>query len=287
MKSWEDLDILDNYLINVVASEPAVAGPFFRCLISVLLQRKVGKIKVAAEKIIPGIEPGKRGIRLDVEVEEFEEEGGPVTNIYDLEPHIQREEKLPRMMRLRQAKIDSRHMNSGDNDFTNLPDLYVILITNYDIFQKDYMMYTFRNKCEEDPEIPYADGLTILYFNTTGKKGGSRDIENMLKYLQHSRKDLAVDDATKELDRYVDTVKSKKNLEDGYMTAGQWMDWQIEEELKREIFDLLKDLGDLPVDVEESIKAETDRERIRFLLKSAAKADSIDDFIKLSKKETG
>ena len=115
------------------------------------------------------------------------------------------------------------------------------------------MMYTFHNRCEEAPEIPYKDGLTILYFNTTGKKGGSRDIENMLKYLQHSRKDLAVDDATKELDRYVDTVKSKKNLEDGYMTAGQWMDWQIEEGINERIKDYiigsLKDLGEVPEEI--------------------------------------
>ncbi len=179
----------------------------------------------------------------------------------------------------------------GDNEFKNLPDLYVILITNYDIFNNDYMMYTFRNRCDEVPEIPYRDGLTILYFNTTGKKGGSRDIENMLKYLQNSRKNLAVDDATRELDRYIDSVKSNSALKGAYMTAGEWMDWQIEEgineRLKDNIFDFLKQIGDIPDDIKNMIRVEDDPDRITFFLKAAAQAVSIDDFVKRCEIETG
>ena len=40
MKKWEELDVLDNYLINVLASDPEVAEPFFKRLVSVLLQRE-------------------------------------------------------------------------------------------------------------------------------------------------------------------------------------------------------------------------------------------------------
>ena len=235
MKKWEELDVLDNYLINAVASDPEVAEPFFRRLLSVLLQRKVGKIRVETEKFIPGVIPDKRGIRLDVEVDEYLSDGTDepaVANVYDIEPHLQDDSNFPKLMRFRQARLDSRHMKSGDKDYSHMPDLYVILITNFDVFDKDCMIYTFRHICKEEPDIEYNDGLTILYFNTNGTKGGSRDIENMLKYLQDSREVMAVDEATKELDGYIESVKENASLKGDYMDFGDLIDNYVEREVK-------------------------------------------------------
>ena len=189
-KKWEDLDVLDNYLFNALATDAEVSEPFFKVMLSVLLQRKIGKVRVEAEKYIPGVSPEKRGIRLDVEIDEYltdeDNNSRTLADIYDLEPHLRNDMNFPKYMRFRQAKLDSRHMESGDNDFTHMPDLYVILITNFDIFGKDYMMYTFKQTCKEEPDIDYEDGLRLLYFNTSGTIGGSRDIGNMLKFIQNS-----------------------------------------------------------------------------------------------------
>ena len=40
-------------------------------------------------------------------------------------------------------------MESGERDFTRLPNLYVITILPYDPFGEGYMMYQFRNQCLE------------------------------------------------------------------------------------------------------------------------------------------
>ena len=321
MKKWEELDVLDNYLINAVASDPEVAEPFFRRLLSVLLQRKVGKIKVEAEKFIPGTTSEKRGIRLDVEVDEYLSEGigePTVTNVYDLEPHLQDGANFPKLMRFRQAKMDSRHMNRGDSDFDHMPDLYVILITNFDVFDRDYMMYTFKQTCKEEPDIIYDDGLTVLYFNANGTKGGSRDIENMLKYLQDSRNVMAVDEATKELDGYVESVKNNATLKGDYMDFGYLIDQYVKSEVKSEverevnirlerevnirlehevksrverereettkdtlhdaILDLLNDKGTVPEDLQIKLNEVTDPERLRSLHLLASRSQSVEEF---------
>ena len=305
MKKWEELDVLDNYLINAVASDPEIAEPFFRLLLSVLLQRKVGKIKVEAEKFIPGATSEKRGIRLDVEVDEYLSDNTgkqTVTNVYDLEPHLQADANFPKLMRFRQAKLDSRHMERGDSKFEHMPDLYVILITNFDVFDKDYMIYTFKQTCKEESDIEYDDGLTILYFNANGSKGGSRDIENMLKYLQDSRNVMAVDEATKELDGYVESVKGNATLKGDYMDFGDLIDQyvknEVEHELERElereleherkevtqttlrdaIFDLLGDKWKIPDDLRNKINEVTDPERLRALLLLAARSQSLEEF---------
>lgn len=50
------------------------------------------------------------------------------------------------ILNLIRAKIDSKNLGSGENDFSNLPNLFVIMITDYDPFGYDYMMYTVHNQ---------------------------------------------------------------------------------------------------------------------------------------------
>ena len=106
-KPLEKLDLLDDFLINAVASDEHVGIPCCRKILSVLLQRKIGKIRISAQKVFPGVIPGLRGIRMDVEVEEFSADKESVLNVYDL-----------------------------DNNFSKMPNLYVITITNFDLFDR-------------------------------------------------------------------------------------------------------------------------------------------------------
>lgn len=82
--------------------------------------------------------------------------------------------------RFYQAKIDSQNLASGERDFVNLPNLFVVTITNYDPFGYDYMLYTIHNKCDEIPELEYEDGLRFLYFYTGGKNGGNATVKQFL-----------------------------------------------------------------------------------------------------------
>lgn len=60
-----------------------------------------------------------------MEIQELEAEGGgkiPV-NIYDLEPNLRRGVHLPRHNRFYQAKIDARHLKSGEEDYEKAKEL--------------------------------------------------------------------------------------------------------------------------------------------------------------------
>lgn len=221
-KSLQELDLIDNFLSNAIASNKEVNEPFYRLLLSVLLGKELKTIRVQAQRIIPATTPELRGIRLDVEI--TEEDEGIVTNVYDFEPHLKDGLHLPRHNRYYQAKIDGRYVKRGLSDFSTIPNLYVITITNYDIFGKDYMMYTVGNQCEEVEDLEYDDGLKFIYFYTEGQKGGSQAIKNVLTYIQNSDSKNAVDDATRMMDSYVKRVKSLPEVEAGYMTLGDWID---------------------------------------------------------------
>ncbi len=88
--------------MNLVASDPDVGEDFCRTLLSVLLQKEIGAVKVLTQRVIPGTSEGMRGVRLDVEVtENSEEKPELVANVYDIEPHISKDPDIFRMMRFR------------------------------------------------------------------------------------------------------------------------------------------------------------------------------------------
>lgn len=220
---FEKLDVMNNYLFNQLSTNPKTKEGFLRCLIKNLLGKETGKIVIRAENMIFPTLPDKRGVRLDVQIDELGE-NDDITTIYDIEPHRDREYAYPMKIRFSQAQIDKNNMPSGNNDFSCMPKLFIINITNYDPFGSNRMLYTIKNMCIEDHQIVYNDGVTILYFNTIGTEGGSDELKKFLEYLEKSEPRYAVTSATKELQGYVEQIKHDAEIGGNYMTFGDLMD---------------------------------------------------------------
>ena len=232
-KALEEMDVMDDFMITELASHPTEGKKFARTLLSVLLQRKIGDITVHAQSVFQGDTPELRGIRLDVEIveklERSPEEGESAEcRIYDVEAQNSKVADLPKRSRFYQAKLDSKGLESGEKNWSNLPDLYVIMISNYDPFGYDYMMYTIHNKCVELPKLEYKDGLKYIYFYTNGKKGGSEEIKTLLSYLRHSIIDNVKDEATQSIHDSVEKIKQSAEVRGKYMTIGEIMDYNKE-----------------------------------------------------------
>lgn len=290
-RPFEELDVLDNFLINAIATDAEVGEAFCKKVLSVLLQRTVGKVKVVAQYTLPAPNPRYRGIRMDVKVEEFEDgDEAQLANVYDMEPHLQNNLHLPRHNRFYQAKVDSRYMKRGDDDFSGMPNLFVITILNFDPFGYDYMMYSFENRCAEVPELKYEDGLKFIYFFTNGTKGGSEPIRTMLQYLQRSTADNARDESTKELHDYVCRVKTAPEVKEDYMRFEELIAFERADAAKQAtqqtarntkvqaILELLEDYGKVPDTLEQKL-VQASPEALKTYLKLAAKADSIEAFM--------
>lgn len=185
--------------------------------------------------------------------------------------------------RFYQAKIDSRNLKSGEDNFENLPNLYIIMITNYDPFGYDHMVYTIHNHCEEFDELNYEDGLTFIYFNTTGTKGGNSAIKSLLNFIQKSKIENVTDEVTKKLHDCINKVKVSPELRMEYMKWDTMIyyerkDAKLEGKIES-VFELLEELGLIPIEIKEMISAETNLEQIKKWHKLAAKVDSIEEFI--------
>ena len=89
-KSLEELNVLDNFLISAVAADREVGETFCRTMLSVLLEREIGNIRVHAQQFVSALTPTLRGIRMDVEVEEVEEADGEGVNPIVSETSVKR-----------------------------------------------------------------------------------------------------------------------------------------------------------------------------------------------------
>lgn len=285
-RNLEELNIIDDFLMNAIATDEEVGIPFCREVLSVLLQRKIGAIRVISQRTIPALTPKLRGIRMDVEVIEdlTSEEHLPAMNIYDLEPHIPDDTDLLRHNRFYQAKIDSRYLKSGERDFSKLPNLYVITILNYDPFGYDYMMYNIRNQCKEVPELEYEDGLYYIYFYTDGTRGGTSEIKAMLNYIKESTQENVTNEATRKIHDYANKVKVEPEVRDAYMTFEDKIYYERKDATLntkiQDICELLEDYGPIPDELTNRLNNEKNINILTKWLKLAAKADSIEEFIK-------
>ncbi len=288
-KKLKELNVIDDFLMNRLASDKEVGEEFCRVILSTLLQRKIGKVKVTVQKVLPPGDPTLKGVRLDVKVEEplvREEDGigeGTAMNIYDIEPHLVEGTDLPRHNRFYQALSDSSNLKSGETDYRHLPDLYILMILDKDPFGYDYMMYSIRHKCEEVDELDYEDGLRFYYFYTGGNNGGNEEIKTMLCYLRDSREEHATDAATKEIHRFTEKVKIHPEVRKSYML---WEEYEyllmkkLRPEVKEEVREEVK--KEVREEIEEEIKEEV-REEIKEEVREEVK-EEVKEEIKIEQK---
>ena len=218
------------------------------------------------------------------------------------------EDNLQKRNRFYQAKKDSKGLKRGERNWNKLPDLYMIMIMDYDLFGKDNMMYVFENVCREFPDIEYNDGLKFIYFNINGKNGGTKTIKQLLSYLNNSKIESVTNETIGRIHNYVSSVKESAEVREHYMTWDEWVEREVQagleeavkeavegaikeavEDTKKQanrevLLDILSDKGEVPAEIQSCIN-EADLASLKQWARIAAKVDSIEAFADEIQKE--
>ena len=141
--------------------------------------------------------------------------------VYDVEPDKNEEEEqvsaLPKRVRFYHAKIDAESLKSG-RSYRDLKNVVIIMITPYDPFGLNRMVYTIKSGCVEVPEMPYEDGAQTLFLYTKGTAGNpSEALRQLLQYMEHTTETNARNADLKEIQEMVKTVKKDEEVSIGYM----------------------------------------------------------------------
>ena len=234
-RSLEELSLIDDFLFQEIISRGEAGEEICRILLSTILGRPIGRVRVTTQKVLAGFDTNQRGIRMDAYAESDAEDDMNVTSeLYDIEPDtIYEKPILPWRTRLYQAIIDAKQLESGWN-YSKLKNVYIIMILPYDPFDENRMVYTVKNQCVEAPNMEYEDGIRRIYLYTKGTEGNpSQELRDMLKYMENSIAENVTNADIRAIHEQVDAVKRDKEVGVQYMKSWE-REMLIREEGKEE-----------------------------------------------------
>ena len=228
-KELQELDLIDNFLFGSVLTHPEYGARLGRILLEKMLRRNLGELVVTPQKIYFGSDTYLHGIRLDVHLEEKLD----ATTVYDVEPELdgrpESKKALPKRVRFYHAKMTSRSLKAGEN-YSALKNEVIIFITPFDPFGLNRMLYTVKNGCVEEPDMPYDDGALTLFFYTKGEVGiPSEEIRQLLTYMEDSSEENVTNGFLREIHNMIEHVKHDEEVSIRYMRL-----WRDEEDIRVE-----------------------------------------------------
>ena len=214
-RTLKDLNLTDDFLINRVMSDATYGEEFAKILLGTIFHREIGPLVVIPQKVEYGIETECHGIRLDVYMEEKD------AGIFDMEADrnwsLKDRQSLPKRVRFYHAKIDAGALESG-GEYRDLRNVCVIFITTYDPFDKKRMVYTIKNCCTEEPDLPYEDGARTIFLYTRGVNGNPpEDLSELLRYMEDTTEKNVCNENIRRLHEMVQHTKQDAKAGLAYM----------------------------------------------------------------------
>lgn len=276
-KQLKELTLKDNFMFGAVMIEEENCKGFLELALGFPIER----VDVSKEKSIV-YHPEYKGVRLDVYAKDER------NTRYNVEMQVASKPEIGKRTRYYHSQIDMELLLSG-SDYTELPDVYVIFICDFDPFGSQKYRYTFVRQCEEDSDLRLHEGCKSIFLSTSGKNDWEVS-EELVKFLNFVKADLSEsetdfeDDFVKKLQESIRRIKSDREMEERFMIFEEMLrDERAEgkaEGKAEDVLELLEELGDVPESMRDKIATETNLELLTKWLRFAAKADSLDEFLK-------
>ena len=208
-KSLQDLTLLDRFLFAEVMEDPKT----FENILSIIIGEDISIKGRPQSEHESRTSPLKRQVRLDVWAED------ETDAVYNVEAQKENTKNLPHRSRFYQALIDSKLLDPGEVDFSNMKDCYSIIIAPFDLFGRGLYQYTFQMTCAETGQ-PLEDGATRIFLNTHGKNSEdiSPELKELLYYMEHTTEEISCSTSRlQQIKNHVNIVKSSEEIGVKYM----------------------------------------------------------------------
>ena len=276
-KTLRDLTLKNNFMFGAVMADEENCRRFLELALGVSIER----VEVSKEQSLI-YRPEYRGVRLDVYARDAE------NTRYNVEMQVAKHLSLPKRARYYHSQIDMELLTKGE-DYSKLPYTYVIFICDFDPFGKGRYRYHFVNRCEEDKELALEEGNHTIFLSTCGRNEHEVP-ESMVKFLkfvhanlEESRQDFD-DEFVKRLQDSIQRIRQSREMEERYMLFEELLRDERaagQAEGKAEaVLLFLEELGEVPDSIREKILLVKDSAVLDVMLKSAAKAASVEQFMK-------
>lgn len=207
----KNLNLSNDFLFMHVMEDEEICKE----VVEEILNVKIDKIVYLEEQKGTKINYQDKGVRFDVYVNDS------AGTIYNIEMQSKNTDDIPRRSRYYQGNIDVNYLLENKM-YKDLKECYVVFICCFDLFGRDDYKYTFKNRCEEYPDLELKDGAVKIFLNTRGKRGNvSHNLKAFLKYAENSTDEFAENsnsELVKKVHEKVKTVKTSNEMGRDYMT---------------------------------------------------------------------
>ena len=254
-KSYETLDFTDDFLFSKILSTDL---DLTKELLEIILNKEIREVRLAEAEKAMKLTPLARGVRLDVYVKDED------NVVYDVEMQTTSPKDLGKRARYYQGIIDLNMIEAGMR-FSDLDRSFVIFILKHAPkgIPKNLPVYTFRSRCDEDPEVVLNDDAVKVFVNAEGPLDGLSD--GLKHFLQFIRDQSPRDEFTEKLDGRVKRAREFKDWREEYMTLGMKYQEYFEsgkeagfesgyESGQKAIINSALDSGMTPSEIEEKLK---------------------------------
>ena len=292
-KQLKELTLKDNFMFGAVMMEEENCKRFLELALGFPIER----VEVSKEKSIV-YHPEYKGVRLDVYAKNEH------NTRYNVEMQVAKKAELGKRLRYYHGQIDMELLLSG-SDYTELPEVYVIFICDFDPFGKKKYRYTFTKQCEEEPGAQLQEGCKSIFLSTRGEN--DREVPGeLVSFLNFVKADLSEsetdfeDDFVEKLQNTIRRIKSNREMEERFMIFEEMLrDERAEgkaegiaegkaegiaegktEAVLEMLLELMNDLGEIPDELRNRITSEKDLETLKKWHRLAARSESLDEFLK-------
>lgn len=273
-KRLKELTIKDNFMFGaVMMDEDNCKG-----LLERVLEIPIDRVDVSKEKSIV-YHPEYKGVRLDVYAKDEKQ------TRYNVEMQVERKPALGKRSRYYQSQMDMEMLLTGE-DYTELPNTYVIFICDFDPFGDGLYRYSTGMVCEETGKS-VSDGVKTVYLNAHGRNrdGIPEELLQFLDYVKNTGRTEGIsttDSFVRHLQDSIDKIKQNRGMEERYMLLEEMMRNEKREgntEGKQEfLLTALESKFSVPSELKEKIMSETDIEKLNLWFQLSLTVSSLEEF---------
>lgn len=274
-KTLQDLTIKDNFMFGAVMSVEENCKGF----LEMVLGFPIARVVVSKEKsMIYHLE--YKGVRLDIYAQDANH------THYNVEMQVRRKKALGKRSRYYHSRIVMEALERGE-DYEGIPFTFVIFVCDFDPFDQELYCYTFKNVCSENPDVKLEDGSCTIFLNTKGKNDAEvpPELVRFLKFvtagLEESERDFQ-DELVRRFQKTIREIKTDREMGERYMIFEEMLREEKQEgrfeATQESVLEFLKELGEIPCELQEKIQNLESLEVLKILLKLAARVDSLRAF---------
>lgn len=234
----QELNLTSRFLFDEVLEDPQI----HQDVLGIIFQRDIPLLEKNETEKELRVSPLLRSIRMDVF--SMDEEKA----VYNTEMQQKRRADLAKRSRYYRSLVDAGLLEPGVPDYNRLNTSYIIMIMPFDLFGYKKYVYTFRARCEEEPECLLEDGATRIFLNTRGENDEEvpRELAEFLHYLEETTDERAASTDSqriKRIHRRVRKVRLSEEVGVKYMQAWEERYYEREEGKEEGAHNKLRELA--------------------------------------------